>query len=211
MTGDADKTALDMVYAASTETELAAAYAAWANGYDMETAALGYCLPFVIAAWVARHVPKGAGPLLDAGCGTGLSGPYLQALGYNEIEGLDLSDEMLGLARARGGYTALTKAALGGSLPWGDGHFAATFSTGVFTAGHAPAASLDEMARITAPGGFVIFTVRDVVLEAGGFRSKFAELELAGKWRPAEESRPFRAFAVAEPEVLVQAFVFEIP
>ncbi|GAA4123762.1 class I SAM-dependent DNA methyltransferase [Aminobacter aganoensis] len=210
MTGEADKTALDMVYAASTETELAAAYAAWANSYDTETAALGYCLPFVIAAWVARHVAKGALPLLDAGCGTGLSGPYLRALGYDEIEGLDLSDEMLDLARARGGYTALTRAALGGPLPWANGHFAAAFSTGVFTAGHAPASSLDELARITRPGGFVIFTVRDVVLEAGGFRPKFAALELARKWRPVEESPPFRAFAVAEPEVLVQAFVFEV-
>ncbi|WP_406872970.1 methyltransferase domain-containing protein [Aminobacter sp. P9b] len=210
MTGDADKTALDMVYAAETEAELAAAYAAWANGYDRETVALGYCLPFVIAGWVARHVPKGEGPLLDAGCGTGLSGPYLRALGYDKIEGLDLSEEMLDLARARGGYTALTRAALGGPLPWTNGHFAAAFSTGVFTAGHAPASSLDELVRITRRGAFIIFTVRDVVLDAGGFRTKFAELEASGKWRPVEESLPFRAFAVAEPEVLVQAFVFEV-
>ncbi|CAN7504415.1 class I SAM-dependent DNA methyltransferase [Aminobacter sp. LjRoot7] len=210
MTGDADKTALDMVYAAQTETELATAYAAWANGYDTETAALGYCLPFVISAWVARHVPKGEGPLLDAGCGTGLSGPYLQALGYDDLEGLDLSDEMLGLARARGGYRALTRAALGGSLPWADGHFAAVFSTGVFTAGHAPASSLDELVRITRSDGFVIFTVRDVVLEAGGFRAKFAELEAKGRWRAVEESPAFRAFAVAEPDVLVKAYIFRV-
>lgn len=208
MTGDADKTALDMVYQAETETELAAAYAAWANGYDTETAALGYCLPFVIAAWVARHVPKGDGPLLDAGCGTGLSGPYLQALGYGDIEGLDLSEEMLDLARARGGYKALTQAALGGPLPWADGHFAAVFSTGVFTAGHAPASSLDELVRITRPGGFVIFTMRSMVLETGGFRGKFAELETAGRWRAVEESPAFRAFAVAEPDVLVKAYIF---
>lgn len=205
-----DGEALARVYAARTDGELADAYAAWANGYDTETAALGYCLPFVIAAWVARHVPKGAGPLLDAGCGTGLTGPYLAALGYPAIEGLDLSDEMLALARARGGYAALTRAALGGPLPWGDGHFAAFFSTGVFTAGHAPAASLDELVRITRPGGFAIFTVRDMVLAKGGFLEKFAELEAAGRWRPVEESPPFRAFAVAEPEVLVKAFVFAI-
>lgn len=210
MTGDADRTALDMVYSAETETQLAAAYAAWANGYDTETAALGYCLPFVIAGWVARHVLKGEGPLLDAGCGTGLSGPYLQALGYHDIEGLDLSEEMLDLARVRGGYKALTQAALGAPLPWADGHFAAVFSTGVFTVGHAPASSLDELVRITRPDGFVIFTVRDVVLEAGGFRAKFAELEAAGRWRLVDESQPFRAFAVAEPEVLVQAFVFSV-
>lgn len=210
MTDKADRTALEMVYAAETDAELAAAYAAWSNAYDMETAAAGYCLPFVIAAWVARHVPKGSGPLLDAGCGTGLSGPYLAALGYPIIEGLDLSDEMLALAKARGGYRGLTAARLGDALPWGDGHFAAVFSTGVFTAGHAPASSLDELARITRRGGVIVFTVRDVVLEAGGFRRKFAELEAAGIWRAVEASQPFRAFAVAEPEVMVQAFVFEI-
>ena len=210
MTGDADKTALDMVYAAETETELAAAYAAWANGYDTETAALGYCLPFMVAAWVARHVPKGDGPLLDAGCGTGLSGPYLAALGYGDIEGLDLSEEMLELARTRGGYKALTKAALGGPLPWPDGHFSAFISTGVFTSGHAPASSLDELVRITASGGHAIFTVRDTVLDTGGFLAKFAALEASDKWRPVEESPPFRAFAVAEPDVLVKAYTFRV-
>lgn len=202
--------ALSQVYAARSETDLAAAYAAWSNGYDRETAALGYCLPFVIAAWVARHVPADAGPLLDAGCGTGLSGPYLAALGYREIDGLDMSAQMLALARGRGVYRTLIEAALGGRLPVGDGVYAAVLSTGVFTEGHAPASSLDDLVRIVRPGGFVIFTVRESVLEAGGFRAKFAELEDAGRWTPVEESPPFRAFAVAEPEVTVRAFVFRV-
>ena len=30
------------------------------------------------------------------------------------------------------------------------------------------------------------------------------------EWRPVEESPSFRAFAVAEPESLVKAFVFEV-
>ena len=201
---------LARVYAATTPEEISAAYADWAASYDRDTVRDGYHLPFTIAAWVARHVAPGAGALLDAGCGSGLSGPVLAALGYPEIEGLDLSDEMLALARSRGSYRHVSKAELGRSLPWPDGHFAAFLSTGVFTAGHAPASALDELARITRPGGFGIFTVRDVVLEADGFRDKFNELREAGIWRPVEESAPFRAFAIAEPEVLVQAFVFEI-
>ena len=201
---------LARVYAATTPEEISAAYADWAASYDRDTVRDGYHLPFTIAAWVARHVAPGAGPLLDAGCGSGLSGPILAALGYSEIEGLDLSDEMLALAQSRGSYKRLSKAELGRPLPWPDGHFAAFLSTGVFTTGHAPASALDELARITRPGGFAIFTVRDVVLEAGGFRDKFDELQEAGIWRPVEESAPFRAFAIAEPEVLVQAFVFEI-
>lgn len=210
MNTDEESAALAQVYAARNEAELADAYAAWSNGYDRETAALGYCLPFVIAAWVARYVRRMDARLLDAGCGTGLSGPTLAALGYRDIAGLDMSPEMLAIARARGAYAELAQATLGETLPWKDGHFAAVFSTGVFTEGHAPAASLDELARITMPGGFVIVTVRLSVLEPGGFRAKFGALEEAGRWRAVEESPPFRAFAVAEPEVLVKAFVFEV-
>ena len=202
--------ALEQVYAATTPDELAAGYAAWAATYDGETAALGYALPFQITAWVARYVPAGEGPLLDAGCGTGLSGPTLKALGYDDIAGLDLSADMLRIAGSRQAYGELKQAELGGPLPWPDGHFRAFFSTGVFTISHAPAASLHELVRITRRGGHAIFTVRDIVLESGGFHGVFAELERKKKWRRVEESKWLRAFAISEPEALVKAFVFEI-
>jgi predicted TPR repeat methyltransferase len=201
---------LARVYAAKTRDELSAAYSDWAASYDAETGRDGYHLPFSITAWVARHAPAGAGPILDAGCGSGLSGPILAALGYGQVEGLDFSADMLALARLRGGYSRLTRAELGTALPWQDGHFVAFLSTGVFTEGHAPASSLDELVRITRAGGHAIFTVRDSVLAKGGFREKFAELESAGLWSPVEESAPFRAFILAEPHVTVTAFVFRV-
>lgn len=202
--------ALDAVYTASTPDELAKAYAAWAASYDSETAALGYYLPFQITAWVARYVPAGEGPLLDAGCGTGLSGPSLKALGYGDVAGLDLSDDMLKIAGSRGAYSDLRQAALGEPLPWPDGHFRAFFSTGVFTISHAPASGLFELVRITKKGGHAIFTVRDQVLESGGFRAVFATLERQGKWRLVEEGPWFRAYAIADPDALVKTFVYEI-
>lgn len=210
MAEDQEKEALAQVYAAKTPAELAAAYASWAASYDRETAEKGYCLPFVVTSWVARHVPRAAGPILDVGVGTGLSGPYMKALGYERLSGLDFSEEMLSIARGRGSYGELVRAELGRPLPWDDASFAAVFSTGVFTSGHAPASSLAELARITRPGGHAIFTVRDVIIESGGFSARMAELEAVGRWRRTEESEPFRAFAIDEPEVLVKAFVFEV-
>lgn len=206
----ADKNPLDLVYSARSGEELNAAYAAWAADYDRDTIALGYALPFMITAWLARHLPGGAGPVLDAGCGTGLSGPYLAALGYDDLAGLDLSPDMLKLARHRGVYRQLEAAELGKTLPWPDDHFAAFVSTGVFTQGHAPASGLDELVRITRSGGFAVFTVRDVILDSGGFRQIFDRLEQAKRWTPVERSPPFRAFAIGEPEVKVEAFVFRI-
>ena len=52
--------------------------------------------------------------------------------------------------------------------------------------------------------------MRDQVLDSGGFRDVFAELERQKKWRPVEESPWLSAFAIAEPDALVKAFVFEI-
>jgi predicted TPR repeat methyltransferase len=202
--------ALDSVYSAASPDALAKAYADWAATYDSETAALGYLLPFLIVAWVTRYVPIGQGPLLDAGCGSGLTGPQLKALGYRDIAGLDLSDEMLKIAKGRDSYVELKQATLGEHLPWPDRHFRAFFSTGVFTIGHAPATGLRDLARITKKGGHAIFTVRDQVFERGGFQAVFDELETGGKWRPVEQSPWFRCYAVAEPTALVKTFVFEV-
>jgi SAM-dependent methyltransferase len=210
MSDERDPDAWKAVYEAATPVELRAAYADWSNHYDKETMALGYCLPFVITSWLARYVPKGDGPLLDAGCGTGLSGPIVKALGYDRLEGLDLSDEMLRLAAGRDSYAVLKQAELGKALPWADGHFRAIFSTGVFTEGHAPASGFDELVRITRKGGHAIVTIRDILMEKMGYGAKFEELEGAGRWRLVEESTTFRAFVVGEPETLLKAFVFEI-
>lgn len=208
--GERKSEGLEKVYSARSDEDLTAAYSTWSTDYDRENLSSGYCLPFLITAWVSRHVPVGAGPLLDAGCGTGLSGPALRALGYREIEGLDFSEEMLDLAARRKAYDVLKRATLGKVLPWPDGHFAAFFSTGVFTEGHAPATGLLELCRITRPGGHAIFTVRDKVFESGGFGKVFAELDARGIWSPVEESPLFRAYAIDEPDVLLKAYVFRI-
>jgi SAM-dependent methyltransferase len=60
---------------------------------------------------------------------------------------------MLGRARARGVYRELRRRALGDKLDFADEIFAAVVSFGVFTPGHAPASALDELVRITRPGG----------------------------------------------------------
>ncbi|WP_417414936.1 class I SAM-dependent DNA methyltransferase [Hoeflea sp.] len=201
---------LEQVYAAKSPEELSSAYAAWAAGYDRDTLAAGYCLPFQVLAWVSRYVKPDAGALLDAGCGTGLSGPYLQALGYDRIAGLDFSEEMLRVGDSRGAYDDLKRATLGERLPWDDNHFAAFFSTGVFTEGHAPASGLTELCRITRPGGHAVFTVRNTIFHTGGFSAIIADLAGRGIWRQLEQSPPFRAFALDEPDVLVTAHVFEV-
>lgn len=201
---------LQRVYDAKNDAELANAYGEWSRRYDRDLLEDGYILPFFITAFVARYVPPGSGPVLDAGVGTGLAGPYLAALGYHGLTGCDMSEEMLAMAGQRGCYVDLKQAVLGERLPWPDDHFAAFVSAGVFTTGHAPASSLDELVRITRPGGYAIFNIRQTVFEENGFAAKLDELEKAGQVKPIEISPPFAGFAFGKDDILGTVHVQQV-
>jgi len=201
---------LKRVYGAKDHDELSSAYGDWAKRYDRDLLEDGYILPFFITSFVARHVPKGEGPILDAGVGTGLTGPYLAALGYSGLAGTDMSNEMLEMARVRGCYDDLKQAVLGETLPWPDNHFAAFISAGVFTTGHAPSSSLDELVRITRPGGYAIFNIRQTVFEENGFAEKLCQQENAGLIKPVEISPPFAGFAYDKEDILGSVHVLQV-
>lgn len=162
--------ALGAVYAAKSADEVAAAYDGWAEGYDAEMAATGYRHPSIGLALLARHLPRGAGPVLDAGVGTGIAGPWFGILGWPEVWGLDISPGMLAVAARKGAYARLVRAVLGEPLDFPDGTFAAAISTGVFTTGHVGAEALPELVRITAKGGVIVLTVKGSLWD-GGFEA----------------------------------------
>jgi predicted TPR repeat methyltransferase len=151
---------LGAVYAAEGSEEVARGYDAWAETYEADMAKAGYRHPAVCLALLARHLPSGSAPLLDAGCGTGLLGGWLGLVGYPEVDGLDLSDGMLAIANRKGCYRGLRKLALGGSLPFADASYVGIVSAGVFTTGHVGAEALGELARICRAGGILVVTVK---------------------------------------------------
>lgn len=182
--------ALGAVYAAKRPEEIAALYDGWAGTYDAEMAAAGYRHPTICLALLSRHLPRGAAPLLDAGAGTGLIGEWLSIMGYPHVEALDISRGMLARAAEKGVYAALHNLALGGALPFADGAFAGVISAGVFTTGHVGAEGLDELIRITQPGGVIVLTVKNTLWE-DGFAARVAELERDGLVARAEETEPY--------------------
>lgn len=181
---------LGAVYEAGTPAELAALYDRWAATYDADMFAVGYRHPAICLALLARHLPRGAAPLLDAGAGTGLLGEWLGIVGFGRVEALDLSEGMLAQAARKGVYAALHRAALGGPLPFADGHFAGIVSAGVFTAGHVGAEGLAELIRICRPGAVLVLTVKNSLWNAG-FAARIAELAQAGAVAVLEETAPY--------------------
>ncbi|MEM5493080.1 class I SAM-dependent methyltransferase [Hoeflea sp. AS16] len=190
MTTD-DKTArLGAVYQAESAEDVARVYDEWAENYDSDMSLAGYRHPAISLAILARHVPKDASPLLDAGAGTGLIGEWLAITGYTHVEGLDLSQGMLAVAGRKGVYKALHQAALGTTLPFADNHFAAIISAGVFTSGHVGVEGLDDLLRICRPGGVIVLTIKDVLWQES-FNRRFAELEAAGTIRLIDDTGPY--------------------
>jgi predicted TPR repeat methyltransferase len=182
--------ALGQVYGAKAPEEVAALYDRWADTYDVDMAANGYRHPSIALALLARHLPRGAEPVLDAGCGTGLVGEWLGIVGYPRVEGLDISTGMLARAEAKGVYARLHNLALGGPLPFADGEFAGIVSAGVFTTGHVGPEGLDELIRACRRGGIIVLTVKNTLWD-DGFAARIAELEAQGAVTRAEETEPY--------------------
>jgi predicted TPR repeat methyltransferase len=157
---------LGQVYGAQSRAEIGALYDSWAATYDADMAAAQYRHPSIALALLARHAAA-RGPVLDAGCGTGLLGDWLGILGFGPLHGLDLSAGMLAIARAKGAYAALHQAALGDPLPFADASFAAILSTGVFTTGHVGIEGVPELTRILRPGGILVLTVKMSLWDSG--------------------------------------------
>jgi predicted TPR repeat methyltransferase len=149
---------LAKVYHATSQAELSKLYDEWAEHYDSDMLEVGYIYPSIMAGLAARYVTNPSDIILDAGAGTGLIGHVLSILGYSNLIAMDMSEGMLARARARGVYAQLVNAVLGQPLPFEDASVSAVVSAGVFTMGHAPASSFDELTRVLKPGGHLIFT-----------------------------------------------------
>jgi ubiquinone/menaquinone biosynthesis C-methylase UbiE len=163
---------LDTAYAVQTPDENQALYAAWAKTYDSDFAA---AMDFQMPGHVARlfNELKGRGPVLDAGAGTGLVAAALAGTGHREIDGLDISPEMLEVARAKGLYRKTVVADLAQALPIPDATYNAVTSCGTFTHGHVGPEALDELLRVAAPGALFVLTIKTEHFEDRGFSGKF--------------------------------------
>ena len=194
------------VFEAKDLHELAERYDDWAASYDSDLGDHGGPQEAVDA--LARYAAPGS-RILDAGCGTGLIGQILASRGFRNVEGLDMSAGMLRLAEAKGCYTALHRQILGETLGIPTATFDAVVVVGVFARAHAPSRSLDELVRITKPGGHVVFTLRPEFGVASEFNATMNELTESLHWRLIEAGDPFDGRFTEFPEVKLQVWVYQ--
>ena len=157
-------TYLDKIYSADS-ADLRPFYAQWAQSYDQEVGENGYVTPLRIAEALARHVKDLSIPILDYGCGTGVSGQAFQEVGFLTIDGVDISAEMLEVAAQKKIYRHLEVFAPETGPNVKLGAYQIIAAVGVIGAGAAPLAVLDKIMALLAPKGLLAFSFNDHTLE----------------------------------------------
>ena len=170
-------------------------YDAWAATYDETLREWGYEAPEKIAELLADHrsgstIPLRA-PVLDCGCGTGLSSEALSANGFPSLYGVDVSHESLQLCEKKGLHTELKPCELDAEpLPFPDDTFSAVACVGVLSYVQEFDHIFSEWCRTIVPGGLCAFTTRTWDDDTHGIRSAAAALSESGAWRLRHKSEP---------------------
>ncbi|MEP3333946.1 methyltransferase domain-containing protein [Sedimentitalea sp.] len=166
---------LDKAYGARDAASTRQLYDDWAASYEPEIAENGYATPGRCAAALRTFSKDPQHPVLDFGCGTGLSGLALKLNGFTCIDGVDLSAEMLEQARAKQIYRNLDQIAPDAPLSHAPGDYAAIAAIGVIGAGAAPISVFDTMMGGLTSGGLLVFSFNDHALEDPANEGRLSE------------------------------------
>lgn len=174
-------------YEAETQDELNNAYKQWACDYDRDTCeAMGYVGPSVAASMLDRHLESADCCVLDAGCGTGLVGEALNQMGYRNVDAMDYSPDMIREAENKAVYRKIFQADMKQELDVPSNSYDAIICVGTFTYAHVGPEAFTELVRVTRPGGYICFTIRDGAYEEYGYRKKMLDLEATKAWEIQE-------------------------
>jgi len=175
---------LEGAYALKTADDNIRYYRDFAPLYDSRFAHdLGYCYPAAIARVYRQHATAADMPIADIGCGTGLVAAEI-ACRPNEIDGLDISPDMLAAASAKGLYGNLIEVDLAAGPGPIDCQYGALVSAGTFTHGHLGAEVLPSLLSIARPGALFCLGVNSEHYQSRDFESTLASMQRESLIRP---------------------------
>lgn len=185
-------------------SKVAEHYNAYAQKYDSMHDKAGFNDPYWLTKVAIEHLGQPSQPLshstcrlMDFGCGTGRLGVELKKAGYANISGVDGSTEMISVAHSKGCYQAeqiwpllVGLDALPAEIVYdvsqpGSG-FDAILASATMLPGHFPNTCYSEMLKVLRPGGHLLFSIRDDMMdpatdEGCNFVGKLEELVAAGE------------------------------
>mgnify|MGYP001249143070 FL=1 len=171
------KKTLKDAYSLKTPKDSINLYKSWAATYDNDFAKENdYRSPIEIAKYFNKYSNNDDTPILDVGAGTGLVGEHLNEP-MREIDAIDISPEMLDIARFKDCYSKLIEADLTKKLLINNDHYGAIVSAGTFTHGHIGPEVFDELLRVARSGCLFVLTIHSKLFKKAGFDKKLIEIK----------------------------------
>ncbi len=173
---------LDDAYSLKSPEDNQKLYAKWANTYESDFVEnQGYEHPRVIAEIFDSAVPE-INSVIDIGTGTGLVGLNLSKLRNGlHIDGVDISKEMLEVARNKGIYRNLYIRDLTKPVDGIESPYDALICIGIFTHGHLPPSALDNLIPLVKSKGHLVVGINSKFFKSEDFSAKFDELMVSNK------------------------------
>jgi predicted TPR repeat methyltransferase len=180
--------------------------------YDETFDEWGYVGPQTAAAILRNYVSMQS-RILDAACGSGLTGVALKNLGYGHIVGIDIAAGLLAIAEATGAYSTVQRVDMQTfPLPFEDDEFDAVNFIGALTYFETNQI-LRELCRIVRTGGHIMFSQRDDIMREQNYGEQLQELERDGLWTRTFGTEPM-PYLPGHPDygadIKVQYFVYEV-
>lgn len=173
-------------------------YDDWAIRYDEDLLSMGYRAHEFAADDMATLIGDRHAPVLDAGCGTGLTGRSLYERGFDSLVGIDLSAESLALAETKKCYDKLAKQDLDQPLTFGDDTFAHAQCIGTLTYVKDVEAFFREICRVVRTGGIFLYSQR-TDLHDEAFEAVTEKLSHERLWSFVSRSEP-RPYIPGDPD-----------
>jgi len=140
--------------------EVISKYDEWVSSYDQHHHENGWKVLLNLMAYTLTSHLNGNEKVLDIGCGTGLLGKELESYQFNNLYGIDISQNSLEFAKKIGIYKGLYQAELRKTLDFESNSFDTLVSSGVFTRGQVPLNAFEELIRVLKPEGLFMVALR---------------------------------------------------
>jgi len=179
---------LEGAYAIRTSDDSIDYYREFADQYDRDYAdRMGYVYPSMLATIFKLYAGKKDSPIADIGCGTGLVADALQSVdkaGNFEIDGIDISPEMLDKAKSKNLYRNLYQADLTQTLDSLPMTYGSVVSAGTFTFGHLGPQLLPEILRLGRSDTLYCIGVNSTYYREQGFSKVLSSMVANGQIKP---------------------------
>jgi predicted TPR repeat methyltransferase len=168
-------------YKISKQEDIDSLYTDWAHTYDDELKEMGYQSPIRCASALAKFVSLET-PVLDFGCGTGLSGQAFKRVGFQTIFGTEINTNMKEIAQKKGIYNEFYHTDKDIPFPV-NAQFDGICAVGVISSGAGPPSLLQQSLNSLNKDGFICFSYNDHTLSVSAYMDALIDVKKSGHFK----------------------------